>query len=130
VFGHKGARIIGPRNREREEQNPDILRTPSTDHGLIPNLKFSFADAHVKMHEGGQSREVTQRELPVSTTMAGVNMRLTSGGVRELRWHKQAEWAFTLAGTARIVGRLAPLRLAPPLRLAFWQFGHRLPPPL
>jgi oxalate decarboxylase len=102
VAGDKGAPIIGPRNPERERENPDILRPPSTDHGSLPNLKFSFADAHVKMRDGGWSREVTQRELPIATTMAGVNMRLTSGGVRELHWHKQAEWAFMLAGKARI----------------------------
>jgi oxalate decarboxylase len=102
VIGNKGASIIGPRNREREQQNADILRPPSTDHGSVPNLKFSFADAHMKIREGGWSREVTQRELPISTTMAGVNMRLTSGGVRELHWHKQAEWAFMLAGKARV----------------------------
>ncbi|MBK3664180.1 oxalate decarboxylase family bicupin [Bradyrhizobium diazoefficiens] len=102
VIGDKGATIVGPRNPERESQNPDILRPPSTDHGSVPNLRFSFADAHMKIRTGGWSREVTQRELAVSTTMAGVNMRLTSGGVRELHWHKQAEWAFMLAGKARI----------------------------
>lgn len=102
VIGDKGATIIGPRNPQRELQNPDILRPPSTDHGSVPNLRFSFADAHMKIRPGGWSREVTQRELTISTTMAGVNMRLTSGGVRELHWHKQAEWAFMLAGKARI----------------------------
>ena len=29
-------------------------------------------------------------------------MRLNAGGVRELHWHKQAEWAYMLYGTARI----------------------------
>src|SRR5437660_3830660 len=29
-------------------------------------------------------------------------MRLTPGGVRELHWHKQAEWAYMLDGHARI----------------------------
>ena len=29
-------------------------------------------------------------------------MRLNSGGVRELHWHKAAEWSFMLAGKARI----------------------------
>ena len=33
---------------------------------------------------------------------AGVDMRLTAGGVRELHWHTAAEWAFMLYGTARI----------------------------
>ena len=102
VSGSKGAPIIGPRNAPREQQDPDLLRPPSTDHGSLPNLRFSFTDAHVKMREGGWSREVTQRELAASTTMAGVNMRLKAGGVRELHWHKQAEWAFMLAGQARI----------------------------
>ena len=102
VIDNKGASIVGPRNQEREQQNPDILRPPSTDHGSVPNLRFSFADAHMKIREGGWSREVTQRELPISTTMARVNMRLKLGGVGELHWHKQAEWAFMLAGKARI----------------------------
>jgi oxalate decarboxylase len=34
--------------------------------------------------------------------MAGVNMRLTAGGVRELHWHTAGEWAIMLYGTARI----------------------------
>jgi len=31
-----------------------------------------------------------------------VNMRLKPGGIRELHWHKEAEWAFMLAGRARV----------------------------
>ena len=102
VKGDKGAPILGPRNPPREAQNPDFLQPPSTDHGALPNLKFSFADTHVKMRDGGWSREVTQRELPVAKSIAGVNMRLTAGGVRELHWHKEAEWSFMLSGKARI----------------------------
>lgn len=34
--------------------------------------------------------------------MAGVHMRLTAGGIRELHWHTAAEWAFMLYGSARI----------------------------
>jgi oxalate decarboxylase len=45
---------------------------------------------------------VTARELPISTTLAGVNMRLKPGGIRELHWHKEAEWAYMLAGSARV----------------------------
>jgi oxalate decarboxylase len=102
VEGSRGAPILGPRNPPREAQNPDGLQPPPTDRGALPNLKFSFADAHVKMREGGWSREVTQREMPIATTIAGVNMRLTAGGIRELHWHKEAEWSFMLAGQARI----------------------------
>jgi oxalate decarboxylase len=65
-------------------------------------LKFSFSLAHNRLEAGGWAREVTARELPISTTIAGVNMRLAPGGVRELHWHKQAEWAYMLDGRARI----------------------------
>src|SRR5260370_12782489 len=45
---------------------------------------------------------MSAREMPVETTMAGVNMRLKPSGIRELHWHKEAEWAYMLAGRARI----------------------------
>jgi len=97
-----GATIMGPRNVALERQNPNLLRSPYTDAGTIPNLKFSFSDARNRLLTGGWSREVTARELPISTTMAGVDMRLKPGAIRELHWHKEAEWAYMLAGHARI----------------------------
>jgi oxalate decarboxylase len=97
-----GATDPGPRNVERDRQNPDILVPPATDAGTIPNLRFSYADAHNRLEPGGWAREITRRELPIATTLAGVNMRLERGGVREMHWHKQAEWAYMLAGEARI----------------------------
>jgi oxalate decarboxylase len=97
-----GATIMGPRNVAVERQNPNLLASPYTDAGTIPNLKFSFSDAHNRLLTGGWSREVTARELPISTTLAGVDMRLKPGAIRELHWHKEAEWAYMLAGHARI----------------------------
>jgi oxalate decarboxylase len=102
VRGDWGAPIMGPRNRALEAENPDLLASPSTDAGTIPNLKFSFATARNRLAKGGWAREVTQRELPVATTMAGVDMRLAPGGIREMHWHKEAEWGYMLAGSARI----------------------------
>jgi oxalate decarboxylase len=92
----------GPRNLMRDRQNPDLIAPPSTDHGTLPNLRFSFSDAHMRLESGGWTRQVTVRELGVATKIAGVNMRLNRGGVRELHWHKAAEWAYMLSGTARI----------------------------
>jgi oxalate decarboxylase len=92
----------GPRNLAREQANPDMLNPPSTDHGTLPNLRFSFADAHVRQESGGWTRQITERELGVSKSIAGVNMRLNAGGIRELHWHKEAEWAYVLYGNARI----------------------------
>ncbi|GIP11245.1 oxalate decarboxylase family bicupin [Paenibacillus macerans] len=97
-----GATDPGPRDILRDLENPDMLVPPVTDQGLIPNLKFSFSDTHMQLDHGGWSREITIRELPVATTLAGVNMRLTPGGVRELHWHQQAEWSFMIDGRARI----------------------------
>jgi oxalate decarboxylase len=56
----------------------------------------------MRLETGGWTRQVTARELGVSKDIAGVNMRLNAGGVRELHWHKAAEWAYMLYGTARI----------------------------
>jgi oxalate decarboxylase len=99
--GHGGT-DLGPRNVTLDRQNPDILVPPSTDHGTLPNLRFSFSDAHMRLETGGWTRQVTARELGVSEDIAGVNMRLNAGGVRELHWHKAAEWAYMLYGSARI----------------------------
>ncbi|HKC34551.1 MAG TPA: hypothetical protein VKB95_00760, partial [Chitinophagaceae bacterium] len=48
-----GASIIGPSNPEREAQNPDTLAPPSTDHGTLSNLRWSFADSHNHISPGG-----------------------------------------------------------------------------
>ncbi|GIO15499.1 oxalate decarboxylase [Cohnella xylanilytica] len=93
---------FGPRDIWRDRQNPDLLVPPATDAGTVPNLVFSFSDAHMQLNRGGWSREVTERELPIAKTLAGVNMSLTPGGVRELHWHQQVEWAYMLLGRARI----------------------------
>jgi len=93
---------IAARNAPLEAENPDGLVAPDTDAGTIPNLKFSFADGHNRVLSGGWAREVTVRELPVSKEIAGVNMRLRPGGIRELHWHKEAEWAYVIAGSCRI----------------------------
>jgi oxalate decarboxylase len=100
--GKLGAPILGPRNVPVEEANPDLLVSPPTDAGTIPNLKFPYAQARNRVLTGGWAREVTTRELPVAKDLAGVNMRLRPGGIRELHWHKEAEWAYMIAGSARV----------------------------
>jgi oxalate decarboxylase len=102
IVGGDGATIIGPRNLPVERENPDSVAAPRTDSGTVPNLKYSFSAAHNRLLPGGWAREVTTRELPIATELAGVNMRLKPGGVRELHWHKEAEWAYMLVGSARI----------------------------
>ena len=100
--GKMGGTDPGPHDPTREGENPDIVTPPLTDSGTLPNLRFSFSDAHVRKGSGGWTRQVTQRELGISTTIAGVDMRLNAGGIRELHWHKEGEWAYMTWGKARI----------------------------
>lgn len=37
--GH-GTSVLGPTNKDRDRQNPDLVRPPSTDHGILPNLRW------------------------------------------------------------------------------------------
>lgn len=99
---HHHLRDPGPHDQVREGLNPDLVNPPVTDSGTLPNLRFSFSDAHIKKGSGGWTRQVTQRELGIATTIAGVDMRLDKGGIRELHWHKESEWAYMLYGNARI----------------------------
>lgn len=119
----------GPRDIWRDLENPDLLVPPVTDNGLVPGLVFSFSDAHMQLNPGGWSREVTSRELPTATELSGVNMYLTPGGVRELHWHQQAEWAFMICGSARITAIDAQGRnyIADVCKGDLWYFPPGLP---
>src|SRR6202034_681258 len=93
---------LGPRNPGLEAQEPDSIYPPETDAGGQPPFKYPFALAQKRIEAGGWTRQVTVRDFPLSKKMAGVEMRLISGGVRELHWHLGSEWAFMTAGSARI----------------------------
>jgi oxalate decarboxylase len=93
----------GPKgNTVLDGQNQDSVWAPQTDAGGQPPFKYSFSLAHKRIEGGGWTRQVTVRDLPISKTMAGVEMRLISGGIRELHWHVASEWALMLYGSARI----------------------------
>jgi len=120
----------GPTNWGLDAQNPDSMWPPNTDSkSLIPTFKYPFSLANKRVYEGGWSREVTVRELPVSKSMAGVNMRLTVGGVRELHWHTAGEWAIMLYGTARITAIDADGKsfVANVKKNALWYFPTGIP---
>jgi oxalate decarboxylase len=51
--GNDGADIVGPTNKAREAQDPFTVAPPRTDHGTLPNMKWSFADSHMRLEEGG-----------------------------------------------------------------------------
>ncbi|MGA7683486.1 MAG: cupin domain-containing protein [Terriglobales bacterium] len=102
--GDKSSSAPGPGNSVLDQQNPDSFLPPQSDAGGVQTFKYPFGLGHKRMQEGGWSREVTVRELAVSKSIAGVDMRLTAGGIRELHWHTAAEWSIMLYGNARITG--------------------------
>jgi oxalate decarboxylase len=91
-----------PKNAALDAQNPSSNFPPATDAGGQPPFKYPFSFSHKRIEGGGWTRQVTVRDMPMSKKMAGVQMRLIKGGVRELHWHVGAEWAFMISGSARI----------------------------
>src|SRR5258708_35920770 len=100
IRDNQGASMLGPTNPPREAQAQDLLVPPRTDHGTLPSLRWSFADSHNRLEEGGWARQTTIRELPIATEIAGVNMRLTAGAVRAPPGHKTAHGPHIIAGRA------------------------------
>jgi oxalate decarboxylase len=92
----------GPENEVLRSENPSSNTPPPTDHGDVGPIWYSFDLAHKRIEAGGWTHQVTERELPSSKDLAGVNMRLTAGSFRELHWHTADEWAIMLSGTARV----------------------------
>jgi oxalate decarboxylase/phosphoglucose isomerase-like protein (cupin superfamily) len=79
-----------------------LLNPPPTDVNGMPQYWASFNLAPKRIQNGGWARQVTQDDFTISTTIAAVNMRLGPGGVRELHWHQQAEWAVMTYGNCRV----------------------------
>ena len=92
----------GPENAGLRDISPNGFLPPPTDHGEAPEFWNSFSVAHRRVQPGGWTRQVTVEDFPISKDIAGVNMRLTAGGIRELHWHEAAEWGIMLSGKARI----------------------------
>src|SRR5579859_3934367 len=71
-------------------------------HEELPTFRFAMEQQRGRITEGGSAKEATVKQLPISTGIAGVSMRLKPGAVRELHWHANAaEWAFMLEGRCR-----------------------------
>lgn len=92
----------GPVNKPLAAESSNSELPPHTDKGDVPPFWYSFDLSHRRTQEGGWTRQVTQRDLPISTDLAGVNMRLTAGSYRELHWHTANEWAYMIYGKARV----------------------------
>ncbi len=92
----------GEENKALLAENPNSNEPPSTDHGDPGTIWYSFDLTKKRLQGGGWTHQVTDRELPNSKEIAGVNMRLTAGSFRELHWHTADEWAYMITGSARV----------------------------
>jgi oxalate decarboxylase len=92
----------GPQNPAIRDQFSSAFSPPPTDVGTMPLSWATFNNAPRRIQNGGWARQVTQSDFAVADTISGVNMRLTSGGIREMHWHQFAEWAYMTYGSCRI----------------------------
>jgi oxalate decarboxylase len=92
----------GPQDPGLAGNEPSFLSPPATDVNGMPQFWSSFNLAPRRIQNGGWARQITADDFKISTSIAGVNMRLGPGGVRELHWHQQAEWAVMTSGDCRV----------------------------
>ena len=97
-----GTKMTGPRNPVLESQFPNVITAPATDISTQPFFWSSFNISPRRQQRGGWAREVTQADFAISDEIAGVNMYLEPGGIRELHWHQTAEWAIMTQGKCRV----------------------------
>lgn len=92
----------GPQNPALAEQFPSFQSPPATDVGDMQLFWASFNNAPKRIQNGGWARQVTKADFAISDAVSGVNMRLDAGGIREMHWHRAAEWAIVTYGTCRV----------------------------
>ena len=92
----------GPQNRVIESQFPNQIDSPPTDISTQPFFWSSFNISPRRVQRGGWARELTSADFHISDEIAGVNMYLEAGGIRELHWHQTAEWAVMTRGRCRV----------------------------
>src|ERR1700752_384032 len=119
----------GPQNPAIRDQFPSAFSPPATDTGSMPLTWASFNNAPRRIQNGGWARQVTQDSSAVADTISGVNMRLTSGGIREMHWHQFAEWAYMTYGSCRIttLDELGRPYIADVKEGGLWYFPAGLP---
>ncbi|KAK7037839.1 hypothetical protein VNI00_010800 [Paramarasmius palmivorus] len=100
--GTLGASIMGPSNPPLELQNPSLLAPPTTDNGEVGNVKWPMSFSPNRIQTGGWARQQNINVMPIAQNIAGVDMRLEAGAIREMHWHDTSEWAYVLKGTTQV----------------------------
>lgn len=105
IRGSNGASDPGPHTSAYEQINSDLLARPGTDMGSVSNAKWPMGLSSTRSgteKNSGWARQQNTNELPISSAMAGVDMRLAPNAYRELHWHSANEWSFILNGSVRV----------------------------
>jgi hypothetical protein len=76
----------GPHDEVIEGQFPSQMDPPATDISTQPFFWSSFNISPKRIQNGGWARELTSEDFAISEEIAGVNMHLAPGGIRELHW--------------------------------------------
>ncbi|KAF8674558.1 Oxalate Decarboxylase [Rhizoctonia solani] len=129
IMGAAGADILGPQNIPLERESPDFMAPPTTDSGTVENVKWPMAISHNRVQDGGWARQQNEHDMPLATAMAGVDMRLKAGAIREMHWHVTAEWGYVMAGSCRVnvVNQLGRNYLADVYPGDLWYFPQGIP---
>ncbi|GAB1522187.1 hypothetical protein RhiTH_005299 [Rhizoctonia solani] len=129
IIGAAGADILGPQNIPLERESPDFMAPPTTDSGSVENVKWPMAISHNRVQDGGWARQQNEHDMPLATAMAGVDMRLKAGAIREMHWHVTAEWGYVMAGSCRVnvVNQLGRNYLADVYPGDLWYFPEGIP---
>lgn len=91
--------ITAGTNAGRDREQPNAIAAPSTDNGNVANLKWSFSDSRTRLLKGGWVREQVVTDLPPSKDIAAAQQHLVKGAIRELHWHRVAEWGIVFNGS-------------------------------
>ena len=78
------------------------LRTIPRKAGPGQAFTASMDAGPIKATSGGWARDITSRQLPIATGIAGAHLFLNPGGLREMHWHSSAEWGYVVAGHCRV----------------------------
>jgi oxalate decarboxylase len=94
--------LSGGTNDAIDIENPANLGQESTDAGAVKNLKWRFSDSKTRQLPGGWVREQVITDLPASKGIAGAQQHLTKNSIREMHWHRVAEWGYVYHGQVAV----------------------------
>ncbi|WP_079214075.1 cupin domain-containing protein [Ventosimonas gracilis] len=63
---------------------------------------YALDKSPIKATTGGWARDVTVKELPIATGIAGAHLFINAGGAREMHWHDSVEWGYIAGGNCQV----------------------------